>query len=236
MKDKKNENKINKYRNELKYIVSNAEVHMIRNRIRHLLMHDEYAGSNGLYSIRSLYFDDPFNRCFYENVNGTDPREKFRIRLYNHSTKRIMLECKRKENGMTMKTACPLTSEQVQILMKGKAIGDFDNQPPILKKLTAQMMMDGLRPCIIVEYEREPFVYKIGNVRVTLDLNITSSNAIERFFDEQIPRRPVMTSGHQLLEVKYDEFIPSFIINNLQLENLRQTAFSKFYMCRKFSL
>ena len=71
---------------------------------------------------------------------------------------------------------------------------------------------------------------------MTLDTNIASSNAIARFFDERIPRRPVMPRGRQLLEVKYDELIPDFIFNNLQLENLQQTAFSKFYICRKFSL
>lgn len=224
------------FRNELKYEISVGEIQMIRNRIRHLLLPDAHAGVDGRYSIRSLYFDDPFNRCFYENENGTDPREKFRIRIYNHSCERITLECKRKEKGMTQKTACALTLEQAETLMAGRVLRDMDSQPPLLKKLTLQMMTKGLRPCVIVEYDREPFVYKTGNVRVTLDTNIASSNAITRFFDERIPRRPVMPRGRQLLEVKYDELIPDFIFNNLQLENLQQTAFSKFYICRKFSL
>jgi SPX domain protein involved in polyphosphate accumulation len=182
-----------------------------------------------------LYFDDYDNRCYYENENGTDPREKFRIRIYNHSTERITLECKRKERGKTLKTSCPLTIEQTRILMKGKTILDMANQPEVLRKLTLQMLTRRMRPVVIVEYDRIPYVYKNGNVRITLDTNIASSKEIGTFLDETIPRRPVMSLGQQLLEVKYDEYLPDFIYRNLQLHSLQQTAFSKYYICRKFT-
>lgn len=227
--------KTQKFRHELKYPITAAQIPMIKNRIHHLLTPDAHAGSNGVYTIRSLYFDDYRNSCFYENENGTDPREKFRIRIYNHSTDRIMLECKRKERGKTMKTACMLTPEQTRQLMKGEILPDIGQQPPLLQKLTMQMMTKRLRPVVIVEYDRIPYVYPSGNVRVTLDTNISSSKSIEGFLDEQIPKRPVLPLGQQLLEVKYDEFLPDFIYRNLQLQNLQQTAFSKYYICRKYS-
>lgn len=208
---------------------------MIQNRIDHLLTPDSHTGSNGIYTIRSLYFDDYRNSCFYENENGTDPREKFRIRIYNHSTDRIMLECKRKERGKTLKTACRLTKEQTLQLMRGEILPDIAKQPPVLQKLTLQMMKRQLKPVVIVEYDRIPYVYPSGNVRVTLDTNISSSKAITSFLEEQIPKRPVLATGQQLLEVKYDEFLPDFIYRNLQLHNLQQTAFSKYYICRKYS-
>ena len=70
-----------KYRHELKYICTAAELAMIQGRIHHLIPLDSHAGENGMYQIRSLYFDDYYDRCYYENENGTDPREKFRIRI-----------------------------------------------------------------------------------------------------------------------------------------------------------
>lgn len=224
-----------KFRHELKYAVSGAELAMLRNRVEHLLLPDRHAGSTGSYSIRSLYFDDYENRCFYENENGTDPREKFRIRIYNHSINRINLECKRKERGKTLKTSCPLTEEQTRLLMAGQVIGNITEQPPLLRKLTLEMLIRRMRPVVIVEYDRIPYVYKDGNVRVTLDTNIASSKAVGSFLDERIPSRPIMSAGQQLLEVKYDEFLPDFIYRNLQLDNLRQTAFSKYYLCRKYT-
>ena len=224
-----------KFRHELKYLVSGAELQMLRSRIGHLIPADSHAGPDGGYNIRSLYFDDLYNRCYYENENGTDPREKFRIRIYNHSADRITLECKRKERGKTHKTSCPLTVEQVRSLMCGRPLPMIGQQPPLLQKMTMQMLTRGLRPVVIVEYDLIPYVYKNGNVRITLDCNISSSTAVERFLEDQIPKRPIMPLGQQLLEVKYDDYLPDFIYHHLQLQNLRQTAFSKYYLCRKYS-
>lgn len=224
-----------KFRHELKYLISAAELAMLRNRIQNLITLDGHVGETGAYSIRSLYFDDYENSCFYENENGTDPREKFRIRIYNGSTDKITLECKRKERGKTLKTSCPLTIEQTRMLMEGRVLPDIANQPEVLRKLSLQMLTKRMRPVVIVEYDRIPYVYKNGNVRITLDTNVASSKEIHRFLDETIPKRPVMPAGQQLLEVKYDEYLPDFIYRNLQLHSLQQTAFSKYYICRKFT-
>ena len=224
-----------KYRHELKYEVTNAQLQLLKCRIQNMIPPDKHAGPTGSYTIRSLYFDDYTDRCMRENEDGTDPREKFRIRIYNASAQRITLECKRKERGKTHKTSCPLTEEQTRHLMTGKPLPDIGSQPPLLQKLTLQMMTRGMKPVVIVEYERIPFVYKNGNVRITMDTNISSSSAVERFLDPVIPKRPVQALGQQLLEVKYDEYLPDFIYRNLQLHSLRQTAFSKYYICRKYT-
>ena len=79
------------------------------------------------------------------------------------------------------------------------------------------------------------YVYKNGNVRITLDTNILSSSEVETFLDPRISGRPVLPVGQQLLEVKYDEYLPDFIYRSLMLPNLRQTAFSKYYICRKYT-
>lgn len=229
------EQKPMKYRHELKYEITDAQLQMLKNRIRHLIPPDPHVGPRGAYTIRSLYFDDCTDRCMRENEDGTDPREKFRIRIYNASSRRITLECKRKERGKTHKTSCPLTVEQTRTLMEGKPLPDIASQPPLLRKLTLQMLTRRMRPVVIVEYERIPFVYKGGNVRITLDTNIASSSQVERFLDPEIPKRPVLPAGQQLLEVKYDEYLPDFIYRNLQLHSLRQTAFSKYYICRKYT-
>lgn len=224
-----------KYRHELKYLITTGQIPLIQNRINHLLPQDSHVGPDGAYTIRSLYFDDYENRCYYENENGTDPREKFRIRIYNHGTEKISLESKRKERGKTQKTCCLLTVEQTRILMEGKALPDIGQQPPLLRKLTLQMLTRRLRPVVIVEYVRIPYVYPHGNVRITLDTNLSSSRAVDCFLDAQIPKRPVMPLGQQLLEVKYDEYLPDFIYHNLQLDSLQQTAFSKYYICRRYT-
>ena len=93
-----------------------------------------------------------------------------------------------------------------------------------------------MKPKVIVEYDRVPYVYRLGNVRITLDKNISSSSRIEDFLEKEIPKRPVMPAGWHVLEVKFDEFLPDYIKSTLQLDSLKQTAFSKFYLCRKFNV
>lgn len=225
-----------KFRHELKYVVSDAQLSLLKNRVQNLLSLDSHVAQRGMYNIRSLYFDDYCDSCMRQNEDGTDPREKFRIRIYNHSSERIMLECKRKERGKTHKTSCPLTIDQTKTLMQGIPLKDIASQPAVLQKLTLKMLNFGFKPKVIVEYDRVPYVYKNGNVRVTFDRNISSSTDIAHFLDEDIVKRPVMPVSKSLLEVKYDEYIPDFIYNNLQLQNLTQTAFSKYYICRKYTL
>ena len=225
-----------KYRHELKYICTAAELAMIQGRIHHLIPLDSHAGENGMYQIRSLYFDDYYDRCYYENENGTDPREKFRIRIYNGNTDKISLELKKKERGKTLKLSCPLTEEQCRTLMRGEVLPEDPDYPPVLQKLLLLMKTTLMRPKIIVEYDRVPYVYRLGNVRITLDKNISSSSAIDTFLEPTIHKRPIMPAGQHVLEVKFDEFLPDYIYQALQLRNLRQTAFSKFYLCRKFNV
>lgn len=224
-----------KYRHEYKYLISDVQMEILKNRISGIMASDLHT-KNGQYNIRSLYFDDYYNRCYYENENGTDPREKFRIRIYNHSDERIALECKRKERGKTLKTACILTKEQCKTLMHGRYLDDVESLTSLQKKLNIDMMMSGLKPKVIVEYDRIPYVYNDGNVRVTFDTNISSSQDILGFFSEDIQKRPVMPSGMQLMEVKFDEFLPDFIYRALQIESLQQTAYSKYYLCRKYTI
>ncbi len=224
-----------KFRTELKYRCSEKQLSVIKSRLDNLLKYDPHTSEEGVYTIRSMYFDSYNNRCYYENENGVDPREKFRIRIYNASDSRISLECKHKERNFEYKESCILTKQQFDGIMKGGSLSDIENSQPLLRKFTYLMKTELFRPAVIVEYERTPYVYKIGNVRITLDRNIRSSKDYNGFFEKNIRTRQILPEGEQLLEVKYDEFLPDFLKDVLELGNLQQTAFSKYYLCRKFS-
>lgn len=225
----------NKYRHELKYQCTDAHIAIIQSRLNAIMSYDSHA-KNGTYTIRSMYFDNYENRCFYENENGVDPREKFRIRIYNASDERISLECKRKQRGKTHKTSCLLTKEQYDEIMSNGKISIAPNTPELLRKFSVLRDTQLYRPTVIVEYDRTPYVYSSGNVRVTLDRNIRSSCDFADFFEASNATRPILPQGQHLLEVKYDEFLPDFIKKALQLNDLQQATFSKFYLCRKYAI
>lgn len=225
-----------KFRHEFKYFSPEMVLSAIEQRMSAILRLDKNVGEGGHYAIRSIYFDDIYNTCFLENENGTDPREKFRIRIYNCSKERISLELKQKVNGMCLKTSCPVPLDMLEQILAGQ-IPDFTAETPyLLKKLIAQMQFRGLKPVVIVAYERVPFVYEDGNVRVTFDRNLRSSSIIEDFFNEDAAFRPVLPVGTNMMEVKFDEFLPDFINEACQTSLLQWTSFSKFYLCRKYAL
>lgn len=224
-----------KFRNELKYVCTEAQLQIIAARLEHLCRRDSHVGEQGIYCIRSIYFDDYRNSCLKENENGNDPREKFRIRIYNADDSKITLECKKKERTMTHKDSCRLTRAQYDQIVAGSYMPTSEDHP-LLRRFAMKLHTHLLRPKVIVAYERTPFVYAPGNVRITFDRNIGSTTNIAGFFDEKLPLRPIMNKGEHVLEVKYDEFLPEYLYGALNLANLRQTAFSKYALCRKYTI
>lgn len=197
---------------------------------------DVHAGEDNRYRIRSLYFDDYCDSCMKDNINGNDPREKFRIRIYNQDLSYIRLELKRKERGKTKKSACVIDEALCRRVLSGQPLAMDAVDADVYRKFCLYQQVRLLSPKVIVEYERVPYVYQDGNVRVTFDRNISSGNMVEHFLDESIVTRPVMPLGQHVLEVKFDELIPDFLYRAVQLEKMRQTTYSKYYLCRKYSL
>lgn len=223
-----------KYRNELKYRCSERQLRMLEIRIKHLCPLDANAGADGKYTVRSVYFDDYRDSCYYENEDGVDRREKFRIRTYNGNTDVIVLECKQKVNGRNHKYTCSISEEQCRAILEGSFTLP-EGAAPVLNKFFLLYRTRLYRPKVVVEYERTPFLYRAGNVRITFDRSIAASSRVEDFLERRIYTRPVMPDGMQLLEVKYDEFLPDYIYNELQLDDLQQTAYSKYYTARRFT-
>lgn len=133
---------------------------------------------------------------------------------------------------MTQKTSCRLSKEEFQQILSGRLLPKAA-EDPLLRRF---LLQQELRPKVIVSYQRTPFVYAPGNVRITLDRNIGSSQDFSRFFDPRLPVRPILPKGQHILEVKYDEFLPDFLYQAMSLGTLRQATFSKYYLCRKFSM
>lgn len=220
------------FRHEYKYQCTRQQLAVERARLGSLLRPDPHAGPDGRYAIRSVYFDDPADRCLRENEDGTDPRAKYRLRIYNCSDARISLERKAKVRGMTHKDAARVSRADAEALLAGRLPFPRAEHSPLLRRMLADMRLRVLRPKVIVQYNRTPFILDTGNVRITLDEQICSSQAIDRFFQRDIPLRSVLADGQGVLEVKWDELLPSWLYRSLQLEGLQWTSFSKYYLCR----
>lgn len=218
------------YRHEWKHEINLSDMFVIRQRLGAVMRIDENA-LNGKYFIRSLYFDNQSDKALREKLDGVNCREKFRIRYYNNDTQLIHLEKKSKMNGLGTKQSANLTPEQAQAIVDGQIDFMSESDNPLLQELYFKMKSQGLRPKTIVDYTREPFVYAPGNVRVTIDYNIRTGLLCTDFLNPNCITIPA-GNAPAILEVKWDEFLPSVIRDIVQLESRHTAAFSKYAACR----
>lgn len=225
-----------RYRHEYKYMIDACQEAVLLTRCAGLLQRDPHVGRDGTYLIRSVYLDDLSESCLWDNLRGTDPRSKFRIRYYGSDTGRISLEKKSKLRGMTLKEACLLDREECEALLAGNIPTLTEGMSDTKKRLFTEILLRNLKPRCIVTYDRVPFVYAGGNVRITFDGKLTSSEETDRFLTGRYAQRPVLQRGCSVLEVKWDEVLPLHIKETLCIDHLQWTAFSKYYMCRMLHL
>ena len=219
-----------KYRHECKFEISYSDLLMLKARLSAVAKKDVHT-TNGVYEIRSLYFDNLNDIALMEKINGMNRREKFRIRYYDKDTNFIKLEKKSKINHLSQKKSVNLTKAQVQDILDGNYDWMIECKEPLLQEFYSKIKTKGLRPKTIVEYTREPFVFPYGNVRVTLDYNIRTSSSCHNFLNPVGVTLPVKDAPI-ILEVKWDEYLPDVIKDVIQMNNHSQGAFSKYAACR----
>ena len=203
----------------------------IRQRMRAIAEPDSHA-VDGMYLMPCLYFDTPTDKALFEKQNGVSRRNKFRIRYYNGDKSVIHLEKKCKVGGLGLKVSANLSEDQAQKIVDGDTSWMMNSDDELVKELYTHMINEGLAPKVIVDYTREPFIYRPGNVRVTLDYNIRTGLGCTDFLNTECITIPA-AQGTCVMEVKWDNFLPEIIRDAVQLPYGRTGSFSKYEACRE---
>lgn len=220
-------------RREIKHEMTKMDCYLLRNKLKHYMETDPHAKENGTYSIRSVYFDNFDNKVMNQKKEGLFERDKFRVRLYDSNTGFLNLEKKSKRNNLTFKQKCMVTAEEYEKIRHGDLAWMETNSRSLIRDLYWQMTLLQLKPLTVVDYEREVFIYKYGNVRVTFDSSIKTSlrnNDVLNPHITMVETEPNVV----ILEVKYDEFLPNVIRQLLQVSDMRAGAYSKYQISRMY--
>ncbi len=223
---------MNGFRYENKYVLTTAGYRMLRTRLRALMEGDANVNEQGEYFIRSLYFDDAFRTGLTDKREGALLREKFRIRFYNMDDSFIRLESKQKHDYLTKKESAVLTRAMVEDILAGELWDLYDTDQPLLRSFYLKSRNRRLRPAVIVDYTREAYTFE--DVRITFDKDIRTANYNTDLFDPDLLTVPVLPGDRMILEVKYDDALPTAIARLLAPVPAVRTAFSKYDMCRQY--
>ena len=207
-----------------------VELTVLRNTLAPLMQLDQ----GHEYLIRSLYFDTINDDALEEKIAGVGNRKKYRIRIYNFSDRVIKLECKSKYGDLISKQSVSIPRELADQLIAGDPEGLQRMRHPLLHDVYREMKTRLLRPVVIVDYVREAYIHPAEEVRITFDKQIRTGLYQTNMFDTTIPTYPVFDDPIEVLEVKYDEFLPTYLQAILSGVTAQRSAVSKYTWCRRY--
>ncbi len=209
---------------------------MLRDRLKMAMPLDGNADKQQrTYHIRSLYFDDIFNTAMWEKMDGVHTRKKWRIRLYNYSDKKISLEKKSKYDRYTTKESTALSRYQVEQMVRHRDYGFLiSSRNALMEEMYADVRTRLLKPVVIVDYMREPYIFPAGNVRITFDMNMHSGNYSNDIFKKEMMPVPMLEPEEMIMEIKYTSVLPMHLRAILSTTTAMRSAISKYAICRKF--
>ena len=215
-------------RKEIKYIVPLGKALAIREQLDRLLQRDEHC-ADGPYLVRSLYFDSANQIDFAEKLAGVINRKKVRLRIYDKDASLCKLEIKQKTDDRQQKLsliisvsdAAEISHGNIKVLKKY-----FDTSATSLKAYG--IMAQGLyRPVAQIAYDRLAYKYSMYDTRITLDMNVRSSESNLDIFSPDVRYVPIMRED-AVLEVKYSGKLMGFLSALLAQFHLTQGTFSKY--------
>ena len=220
------------YRHELKYYINSGIYAILKGRLDAVLEKDKNA-PEGIYRVTSLYFDNIYNTAYRDKLGGTMNRKKYRIRTYNLNKEIIRLEEKIKDDNVGYKKNAFLTYDEYLSILKGDTSFMTEERFECIAAddFFTSVCASGLKPAVIVDYMREPYICHAGNVRVTLDSRLSVCYNTFDMFDKNAVYSPVFENNEAVLEVKYDGFLPSYIQELFSGLPIMQESVSKFVLC-----
>jgi len=218
------------YRNELKFLINAHQKNVMANKLSKICQRDPFSDADGGYLVSSLYFDDYNQSAIFDKLSGISDRKKFRVRIYNYQSNVIKLERKIKREYVTEKSHIQISKEDYDTLVNGDVSFLSHIDDVVAKDFYLYYRTKNLRPRVVVEYRREAFIYKYGDVRINFDYLLKAG-----VFQKDLFSNGYMISAipHDqiILEVKFTGYFPDVIRNIIQIDNLQWQSSSKYVKC-----
>lgn len=228
------EDEVKVYRHEQKFFISFTNYQILATLLRaHMQLDPNCRGKKDYsYWIRSLYFDTPGNKDFYEKMIGYHVRKKIRLRIYDVNQPFVNLEIKNKNGQYMMKETARLSRTEAEALINGNKDMLLQSDNPTMEKVYCLMCDDLYRPAVLVDYLREAYIAPIQHIRITFDKEIKAGGVDFAIFNPNLNLLPVFDEPAIVLEVKFHRFLPDWIKGLLSSFQAERSAVSKYCLGR----
>jgi hypothetical protein len=229
-------------RNEYKYPVRMHDVPALRAELEPYLVADRnaVADDDGVYTVRSLYYDTAGFKYYQDKLDGVSKRRKVRIRVYNERESDSVAYCevKHKEQQWVSKSRAPVPIDHLEAFLGSGDTERFvlvsEKHPKAVEHATHfhyYLRSANLRPAALISYERVAFHGAFDpSFRLTFDFNLRSGLRLgtgDLYRDRGL--RPFLRDIC-VVEVKFSRGMPSWIATILHRYDARRDAVSKYCM------
>ena len=220
-------------RRELKYYINYFDYTYLTSILSNLFNKDRYNQKIDGYHVRSIYFDNKSDNNYYQKISGIETRKKYRIRIYNLNSDTVRLEIKNKYNNIILKEILIIRSEDVEKITSGDYRCLLNYTDPIANKIYFEFNKDYYRPVIIIDFVRNAYFYDLNDIRITFDRQLEKNEVnVYDIFEKNLKMDPVFSSNKIILEIKYNNILPLWIKNLLQISRFESCAISKYTLSR----
>ena len=214
------------FRHEYKYVIPYGDMLELRNKLDEVLTLDR----GGAYVVRSIYFDSPDDKDYYDKQGGEMIRKKLRLRIYDINSDTAKLEIKGKYDYHQLKESLVISKEVAKRIINGEYSDLLTMDNELAKKMYV-LLESGYRPKVIIEYDRAAYI-TTTTTRITFDYNIKRSHDFEKFYTNDINYFELTNPNDVVLEVKFDRFLEPYISKILEQYTSRYQSVSKYVMGR----
>ncbi len=219
---------------EFKYIVPTRTRLLLEQELHAFMDIDPFCrGRPGqCYTVRSLYFDDDAFHDYYAKIDGHLNREKYRLRSYDApGTAPCFLEIKGRQNHFSYKYRTPLdiATQALVDRQRWSSLLAVDDASPVIRRFAAVACRRHLRPQVVVEYTRRPYVGRRDyRFRVTFDGDLRAARGPD--LDRgALPALPFLRD-QSVIEIKFESSLPVWFQRLLGTYELQRVSISKY--CR----
>lgn len=197
---------------------------------------DKYAGPDGCYRVRSLYFDTADYMAYYQKMSGEAERHKLRIRAYGDDPSQsplVRLEVKSRYVSFIYKIVVDFSRQEYQEIENAfrlrkappKHLWSDKNTSAEFIRLKQQYNFE---PRVLLQYRRQAYErIELNRVRVNFDDELIASRDLD-MLGHMSGARSLLGYGNSIFEIKVDNVLPYWLHQLISKYDLNNQAFSKF--------